>query len=367
MAGLHKVDESIIYHDPAWYSTFPSLCRTGSGELLCAFRRAPNLIHEAGGQHHVHPNSQCVLVRSSDEGQTWSREPAAIWPSSMGGQNDPCLATLSDGTILAGWFEMQLLPSNYGDAVGATEQTRTGWHHRTLGMWMSRSGDGGNSWSSPVTPTPPSFFYSDVPGAARTGSARTKTVELSDGTLLWPAYGAIRKGVPDCAICYRSEDAGRSWQYLSIIVRDENERIAYHEPFVVETPSGRLVCLHRTAGLDAHLATNHSTDGGKTWSEIKVREVQGNPYFALPLAAGGMVVITARGGVRAYLLDDELEDWPEAAKHPLWLHTLEEAGTGDVGYPWALLKSDNTVLAAYYYSEGNWGVRHIRSVVLEVR
>jgi len=355
-----------IYHDAAWYSTFPTICRVGPSELLCAFRRAPNLVHEAGGQHHVHPNSQAVLVRSTDDGETWSRAPTAISPSPVGGQNDPTLATLSDGTVLACWYEFQLLPRRYGQTVSARDHPRTGWHCRLLGLRVSRSEDRGETWSPPAIPEPPPLFYPHSPGGARTGAARGKVVELPDGALLLPAYGSIRAGVPGSAICYRSLDRGGSWQFHSTIARDEQEAIAYQEPFVVETRSGRLVCLHRTAGLDAHLATNHSTDGGQTWSGVQVREVQGCPYFALVLPQGGILVLTARPGVRAYLLDDELEDWAEASRAPLWLHTLEEAGTGDLGYCWAVTKRDESVLAAYYYSEGNWGVRHIRGAALSV-
>ncbi|MDW8310606.1 MAG: hypothetical protein RMK20_14625, partial [Verrucomicrobiales bacterium] len=40
-AGLRKITDLVVYRDDAFYSAFPSVVRRPDGELLVAFRRAP--------------------------------------------------------------------------------------------------------------------------------------------------------------------------------------------------------------------------------------------------------------------------------------------------------------------------------------
>ena len=98
---LRKVEDIIIYQDDRFYSAFPSIVRRPNGELITAFRRAPNrrLLGEKSVSH-TDPNSYLVLVRSRDDGKSWSREPEHIFAHPFGGSQDPCLVQLRDGTIL---------------------------------------------------------------------------------------------------------------------------------------------------------------------------------------------------------------------------------------------------------------------------
>src|SRR5947207_1951304 len=69
-----KVQDIVIYKNEKFYSAFPSIVRRPNGELLVAFRRAPE--RRAFGEastSHTDPNSYLVLVRSTDEGKTWSK------------------------------------------------------------------------------------------------------------------------------------------------------------------------------------------------------------------------------------------------------------------------------------------------------
>ena len=72
-AGVRKVEDIIVYKDDKFYSAFPSVVRRPNGELVVAFRRAPErlLLGEAGISH-TDPNSYLVLVRSRDGGKSWS-------------------------------------------------------------------------------------------------------------------------------------------------------------------------------------------------------------------------------------------------------------------------------------------------------
>jgi len=78
--ALRKVGDLVIYQDDKFYSAFPSIVRRPDGELLVAFRRAPERRSLGEKQvSHTDPNSQLVLVRSRDAGKTWSQEPELIY------------------------------------------------------------------------------------------------------------------------------------------------------------------------------------------------------------------------------------------------------------------------------------------------
>ena len=81
-----KAEDIVVYQNEKFYSAFPSIVRRPDGELIVAFRRAPNRI--ALGEkrnYHADPNSYLVLVRSRDNGKTWSKEPEHLFAHPLGG------------------------------------------------------------------------------------------------------------------------------------------------------------------------------------------------------------------------------------------------------------------------------------------
>src|SRR5699024_1739558 len=89
-----------------FYSSFPSVIKRPDGELLVAFRRAPDRrIFGANWNNHVDDNSYLVSVKSMD-GVNWTKNPDLIYAHPFGGSQDPCLLQLKDGTLLCmsyGW------------------------------------------------------------------------------------------------------------------------------------------------------------------------------------------------------------------------------------------------------------------------
>src|SRR4051812_2513108 len=72
---VRKIQDIIIYEDAKFYVAFPSIVCRSNGDLLVAFRRAPERRALGGtGITHTDPNSYLVLVRSTDQGKTWTRE-----------------------------------------------------------------------------------------------------------------------------------------------------------------------------------------------------------------------------------------------------------------------------------------------------
>ena len=88
---IKKVKDIVIYEDPLFYSSFPSMVKNDEGEFITAFRRAPDRrIFGEKGNSHTDPNSYLVMVRSKD-GETWTTEPELIYAHPFGGSQDPRL------------------------------------------------------------------------------------------------------------------------------------------------------------------------------------------------------------------------------------------------------------------------------------
>lgn len=67
LTGIRKVKDIIVYKDSLFYSAFPSVVKRPDGELLVAFRRAPDRrLFGQQGISHTDPNSYLVVVRSRD-------------------------------------------------------------------------------------------------------------------------------------------------------------------------------------------------------------------------------------------------------------------------------------------------------------
>lgn len=120
---LAQVSHTVIYSDSTYYAAFPSIVRRPDGELIVAFRRAPDRRRlYAASVTHCDPNSYLVMVRSHDGGQTWSCEPEIIHSRPLGGSQDPCLNTLDDGSLLLSSYAWTLAPPE-GIERGLTEHS----------------------------------------------------------------------------------------------------------------------------------------------------------------------------------------------------------------------------------------------------
>ena len=167
-AALRKVKDIVVYEDARFYSAFPSVVVRPSGEVLVAFRRAPDRgVFGEKGHSHTDPNSYLVFVRSQDNGETWAGSPELILAHPFGGSQDPCMMQLRDGTLMC---------ASYGWALvreGADDRASASLHHGDfvfIGGYLMRSENGGASWEGPMIPPPvpgvgdPECVWRAVPG-----------------------------------------------------------------------------------------------------------------------------------------------------------------------------------------------------------
>lgn len=363
--GVRKIDDVVIYTDPQFYSSFPSVVRQSDGRLVLGFRRAPERRMRHGGTvTHADPNSWMLQVTSDDNGVSWSRQPSIMGVNPRAGNQDPCLMQLADGTLLASTFSWELLASPGSDVQDPdARRMPMGWWMTNIGVSIVRSADGGSTWDAPLTIDPIPDSEEAFPGIPNRGACRGRMAQLADGTVLLPVYGSRRSGEPSRAYLYRSEDSGETWRYVCDIAGDDT--VHMHEPHLHLTPSGRLVCLIRTAEMDGYGVVCHSTDGGESFSEWRPTRVWGHPHTTAETADGR--VLLAYGyrrepfGIRCRLVNPELDDLDDAEEVVL----RDDGGNSDIGYPWAVRMADDRMLVAYYFNIDD-GTRHIAGSILEI-
>ena len=357
--ALRKSEDIVIYRDDRFYSSFPSIVRGSSGELLVAFRRAPERrrFGEAGTTH-TDPNSYLMLVRSRDDGKTWSQDPELIYANPFGGSQDPCMLRLRDDSLLCASYGWALLEPK------ASALLTNSYHHGAfvfLGGYLLRSEDGAKTWQGPIfPPSVPGEKRLDLFGKTVPAHNRGAMCEGKDGRIYWVVAGNTGKGKPGTHLMF-SSDLGNTWTYSCPVAMDE--KVGFNETSVYETPKGDLVAFLRTEGFDDHTVVARSTDHGKSFQPWKDAGFQGHPHFALRLPDSR--VLLAYGyrhppfGIRARVLDPECTD----LSSPTEIILRDDGGNGDIGYPWATMLSNNRVLVVYYFNQAN-GTRFIAGTVL---
>ena len=233
------------------YAAFPDVCRLNDGRLMAVFY--------AGYGHVSHPNAdypkggRVCAVYSYDDGRSWT-VPQTIADTDYD-DRDPSVVQLEDGRILCNFFA--LTPDGVGGERLVTK--------------LTESGDGGLTWSAPVT------VYE---GYAVSSPIRV----LSNGTLLMPLY----RQANDTAwgAVGLSYDRGATWERPVTIPRNGFRLDA--ETDVIQRNDGSLYAIQRY-----EMAYSVSTDGGKTWSPSRSVGFHGQcPY--LYRAPNGVVVMALR-------------------------------------------------------------------------
>lgn len=156
---------------------------------------------------------------------------------------------------------------------------------------------------------------------------------LKEGTILC-AGNIIPKDMSLTVLhMYKSGDAGKTWEFVSEIVRGEkNEKyrmgLPVWEPFLLQSPDGRLFCYYSDERYKDHgnynqlLAHKVSEDGGYTWSEEKIDVAfpDGNLRPGMPIVAylpnGKFIMVyemVNQDRIPVYFrISDSMDDWGDA-------------------------------------------------------
>ena len=360
--GIRKLADVIIYQDDKFYCAFPSVVRRPDGELIVAFRRAPNrrLFGEPANTH-TDPNSYLVLVRSRDEGKTWSKSPELIYAHPFGGSQDPCLLQLKDGSLLCssyGWAELR------GDAAAKLKGVARNDNFVFLGGYILRSKNGAHSWSEPIIPPPtPGEAVLDPFGKPVPAYNRGAMYEGTDGILYWVVASQTETSDKRTETHLTiSKNKGINWEYACPVARDD--KISFNETSIYETPRGDLVAFMRTEGYDDHTCIARSRDHGRHFEHWQDARFRGHPHYALRLPSRRVLLVYGyrhqQFGIRARVLDPECENVASASEIIL----RDDGGNGDLGYPWATMISPTKALVVYYFNRAD-GERFIGGTLVD--
>ncbi len=359
--SVAKIRDVVIYNDDTYYSAFPSIVCRPDGELIVAFRRAPERRNFGNAlETHTDACSQLVLVRSSDHGETWSKEPQLLFAYSRGGLQDPCMLQLDNGSILCASYGWALLPQATSQKL--ENPSRAGEFVATGGLLL-RSEDGCKTWAEINLPSTPGEkklgpFNKPLPICNRGAMVQGK-----DGRIFWVTAAENPQTKITATYLWISEDGGNTWNYSCPVAMDD--KVAFNETSIYETPKGNLVAFLRTEGFNDHTVIARSIDGGKSFQPWQDTGFMGHPHHAIRLPNDQVLLVYGYRhnpcGIRARVLDPECTNWATAPEIIL----REDGGSWDLGYPWATLISPEKVLVVYYFNQQD-GARHIAGTLLDI-
>lgn len=310
------------------YQAFPDAYKLKNGDILAVFY---------GGSGHItypdksYPNAgRICLVRSKDEGKTWSK-PVVIYDD-IYDNRDPHISQLNDGTVLVSFFSLHLK---------SDPKSRSG-----IGVQFIQSADNGQTWSSRARQVSPvgQDWYCSAP-----------IREMVDGSLIFPVYKQVRGSEHAWGGVFISYDRGKSWSDPINIGKEANLFLAA-ETDVVRLKDGRLfAALRGQKATPMHYGISH--DVGKTWSSVKsIGFLAHSPH--LTRLTTGEILMTYRG-----VENTETFDWDHAYtamrisynEGKTWQGPYKMDGSRGA-YPSTVELSDGNILLVFYEEGENSGV-----------
>lgn len=326
------------------YFGWPSVARMDDGTLIA--------VSSGLRAEHVCPFGKTVMNTSEDNGRTWSA-PRVIQDSPID-DRDAGVVSLGSNALLVSWFRSDTRMYAQSDWLPASE--RKAWAEvfstwteemvgEQLGSWVMLSRDGGKTWGDPVR----------APVSAPHGP-----IQLRSGDLLYlgKSYGTWKDMGESMISAARSHDGGHTWRMVGEVplYRDTSPS-NYHEPHVVELPSGRLIGMIRVQDYEDHrlaasgiptfsLMQCTSDDGGCTWTQAEPLGFHGSPPHLLRHSSGRLILTygyrLAPYGQRVALSDDDGQSWDHD-----WV-LRADGPDGDLGYPATVELTDGSLLTVYY-------------------
>lgn len=296
------------------YQSFPDACRLQNGDIVAVFY--------AGYGHVSLPNAawprggRICLVRSRDEGRTWSA-PEILYDGPEDNR-DPHIAQLADGRLVCSFF-------NYAPAPGKATD---------LGCFLVWSADNGKTWD-----TTPQRVTDDV------WALSAPVREVPDGTLLLGIYREGNGGAWGGVV--RSTDHGQTWS-APIPIGAEAKLPLDAETDLIRLQDGTLYAALRSSRVNMHYAT--SADQGLTWSPVHDIGFVGHAPHFTRLSTGAILLTHRVPATALHVSRDEGRTWQGP-------YELDSVGGA---YPATVELRDGTVLAIYYEEGEGSAVRALR-------
>ena len=306
------------------------------GDVLVGYREGS--VHPVG-DHAPIDDGAVVTTRSTDGGRTW-------------GGPGPVFAL--PGWDCAGGRSIVQTPS--GDLVMFVFQARrAGRQFPESHVYPSWSTDHGRTWE-PLGPELSLFHGWTEPN---TGG---RVEVLSDGRWMIPAYGADTAGGETYPVVAFSEDEGHTWGDCSVIAR--GSAVTFYEAAVIRLRDGRFLAAIRTQDPPFATYRSYSENEGRSWTPPEPLDFLGQTPFLVELPSG--LVLCAyrdrdpgRPGVSASVTRDNGASWEYAAR-------LYEGTDWNCGYP-SLVSLPGGELFCVYYTSYRGGDCEVQGVYMRER
>lgn len=299
---------------------FPGAVKLEDGTILVVTR---------DGTSHIDDSGRVQLVRSSDNGKTWTK-PTTIWDS-PGDDRDPKISVSSTGRVFVTFFTAMK------DSSGKT----------TRDTYVMHSDDKGATWSKPAQ------VGSSMAWVAEHG----EVTEMPDGSLLAPIYGPGHSGV------VRSTDGGLTFPAANETLFDTGG-YGTSEVTLTVLPSGQVTAWLR-GGEGKKSVVMRSSDSGHTWSGPEFSEMRQSSADAIVLPDGQLMVAygdrSQRYGQRRItvgaLIDNPDQPWNPEVTIPLY-----DSMVGDQANPALVQLDDSSVLVVGY----SYNARQVVGTVVDI-
>ena len=329
---------------------WPTVTRLRGGELVVVF--------SGDREGHVCPYGKVMLIRSKDQGETWSR-PVVVCDGPID-DRDAGLLELANGDLVLFWFtslsffDCKSVYEWHPDYLEIGRKVPDELKRRSLGSWARRSTDGGKTWSAPVR----------VPVMTPHGGR-----QLRDGRILVVGkHNSQTRGIlagdkpqePLYLAAAESADGGRTFREIGRIARGKfRSHWSLGEPSFVEAPDGTLTAYFRYerapdgVGPDQkvfprYMCRSVSRDGGRTWTDLEKAELDGFPPHFLDLGEGRVLCTygsrtQGRTGIYAAFSSDGGKTFDAAHEH-----CISRTPSDDCGYPSTARLDDGAFLSVFY-------------------
>ncbi len=328
---MKVLERRVISHLSHRYHGWPTLAKRKSGQLL--------LVCSGGRESHVCPFGRVELMRSDDNGATWTW-PQTLIDSAIDDRDAGVVETAAGSLLVTTFTSLAFEKSNYfakGDPKrvarwkAARDRVPKTVREKMLGEWMIRSTDDGQNWSAPY----------------RCGiNSPHGPIALADGRVLY-AGKVLYHRKPRIGVSVSNDD-GVTWKWLATIpTRPGDDHNQYHELHVVEARPGHLVAHIRNHNPKnaGETLQSESKDGGHSWTMLHSIGVWGLPSHLLRLADGRLLMSYGHRrppfGNQVRISSDAGANWSS----PLIL-SGDGAG-GDLGYPSTVEVADGLLTVWY--------------------
>jgi hypothetical protein len=371
---MQILDQGIVFdarlaESPARFCSFPSVARLDDGRLVVSFR---------AGSSKDSADEDSRVMASDDGGRTWRTLYPGFGDLPPGRSRARCLTvTAAGGRRLLGLLGCY---DRSDPALPLASPRTQGILPSTL--LVTRSEDGGESWSAPR----------EVALAPHAGNAVTGPIlQLADGRLAlpyeaWKEYHDESPGRHHASLRI-SADGGESWPEPAIVAHDPWGRLLFWDQRLGLDPgTGRLIAMFwthdRSLGQDLDIHVAWGSPDGRKWTRPVSTGIAGQICAPLPLGGGrvfaGYVHRHDPPGLRAILSNDFGRTWRVSPELIFYEKDLggRESGMGGrrefgdywadmnvwtFGHPAPLLLPDGDVLVVYYAGDSTaMGIHWVR-------